>query len=141
MFNADPSWQCLLCNAQREDHNHLFFHCPLSRQIWNVVQIKGNFDTPQINWNSLIRWLSREWRINNLKHISWRLCLASTVYHIWAERNDRLHRQNISNASRISEKIIQMVMMKLTTLKGVVNSQENRDIALRWNLPAMIFNQ
>ena len=139
IINADPSWNCLLCGNQRETHSHLFFRCIVSKQLWRLIQAKGEFSTPNIDWASLMIWISKEWRLNNLKTLSWKLSLAATVYHIWAERNHRLHNQGYHSAHQIAGKIEDMVKMKLSTLKGVSFNQENRETALRWNIHTNIF--
>ena len=38
-----PGILCLLCGSQLETHDHLFFQCTSSKQVWNLVQTKGDF--------------------------------------------------------------------------------------------------
>ena len=113
--------------------------CSLAKQVWMMVQVKGGFKTPELNWKNMIRWLSKKWRNNNLTYKSWKLCHAITVYHIWLKRNNRLNNSRTNNAAQIFEKICEMVKYKLSTLRGVQDSTDSRNIAARWNLPTSIF--
>ena len=139
IHNADPSWTCLLCNMQKEDHNHLFFNCNFTWQVWRIVQLDGGINVPKMCWSSLIIKLARDWRNKNLVSTSWKLCLSVTVYNIWYERNTRLHAHKSSDVNTITRKIRETVQLKLSTLSGIKNSAENREIARRWNLPSSIF--
>ena len=139
IHNADPSWNCFLCNSHREDHRHLFFECSVSEQIWRRVQRVGGFSLPRLNWKDLISRLSKDWISSNLATISWKLCLAVTVYNVWAERNSRLHGQEHNDVVQITWKIVDLVKLKLSSLKSLKETAQNRDVARRWNLPNSIF--
>ena len=132
--------RCLLCNNYEEDHSHLFFQCDMSKQLWSMIQMKCSTQIPKLNWNSLVSWLSSSWRSKNLRTLSWKLSLASTVYHIWMERNFRFHNRSSNSVTRIWEMILEMVRMKMAALKGVRDTIENRETALMWNLPSKIFS-
>ena len=132
--------RCILCRSQAEDHDHLFFQCRLSAQIWQMVKWKGNFSTPQLQWSSLIEWISREWKHKDLTMLSRKLCLAVTVYNIWHERNFRTH-NNGHCAIQIKEKIIDHVKQKMSMLKGVQDTIQNRRTSMKWNLPSSIFEK
>ena len=140
-FIYDPTVRCLLCNAQLENHHHLFFECPISSQIWRSVQNKGVFNVPAQNWFNMIEWISTEWRNDNLTHQSWKLSLAVTVYIIWQERNSRLHGKPANGITHIIEKIFELIRIKLSSLKGLPTSSANRGTAAIWNLPDSIFDK
>ena len=103
------------------------------------MQVNGGFHLPQLNWTNLISRLAREWKNKNLAKLSWKLYLAVTVYNIWVERNSRLHNLSTNGVIQITEKIIDMVKLKLSSLRAVHDSLENRATAMRWNLPTSIF--
>ena len=92
-----------------------------------------------LSWSNLISKLAKEWRHKNLATISWKLCLSVTVYNIWAERNTRLHAHKSSGVNLITKRIRDMVQLKLSTLRAVQDSADNRVTARRWNLPSTIF--
>ena len=140
MTIRDPDARCFLCNSHGEDHDHLFFRCEWSKWIWSGLQAKCGFQSLDINWRYLVSRFSQEWKMKNFKTICWKLCLASTVFNIWKERNSRLHNGTANNANIVRDKIEDMVRMKLASFKGVKDTQENRELALVWNLPTKIFS-
>ena len=141
MPNLDPNAKCLLCNLHGEDHDHLFFRCEMSKWLWSRLQVKCGFQSLDLNWRNLVSWLSQEWKSRNLKTISWKLCLASMVFNIWRERNNRLHNRTANSANNIKDKIEDMIRLKMTTFNGVKDTMKNREIAMVWNLPAKIFSK
>ena len=133
-FTQDLDMKCLLCNNNEEDHQHLFFKCEWSKQLWNLIKTKCKIQAPDLNWQSMISWLSHDWKPQNLRTLSWRLSFALTVYSIWMERNSRLHNGSPLSVQTIKEKIIDMARMKMASLKGVRESSMNKEVALEWNL-------
>ena len=122
---------CLLCSTHLEDQTHLFFNCRVSDYIWRKVQHRYGIVIPPFDWNDLVVWLSQRWKANNLSTIAWKLSLPSTVYNIWHERNFRLHNAQSNNITQILEKIIGTVKWKLSLLKGVRDTEDNRATQLR----------
>ena len=118
--------RCFLCSTHLEDHEHLFFRCNISAVVWSSVQNKCGICIPQASWVDTISWIARNWITNNLTTLSWKLCFTITVYSLWIERNTRLHQNRANGVQFISEKIIDMVRMKLSSLKDVYDSNENR---------------
>ena len=139
-FNQDPDMRCMLCNNSEEDHQHLFFQCEWSKQLWNMIKMKCKIQAPEQTWHSLISWLSNAWRTKNLRTLSWNLSFATTVYHIWMERNSRFYNGVSLSVLRIGERILDMVKMKMASLKGVRDTIENKEMALEWNLSSRIFS-
>ena len=133
--------RCLLCSFQIEDHEHLYFTCNFSALLWSSVQSKSGISIPLVNWADTISWIARKWKFDNLTTLSWKLSLAATVYNIWIERNCRLHQHRANGVHHISEKIIDMVRLKLSSLRGVHDTTENRRVAARWNLPTSIYDK
>ncbi|KAJ6384033.1 hypothetical protein OIU78_027353 [Salix suchowensis] len=43
-----PQAPCLLCGSQVEDHNHLFFKCTYSAEVWREISLKA-----QVSWSSV----------------------------------------------------------------------------------------
>ena len=139
-FFADPQMKCLLCECHLENHTHLFFECAISDQLCKLIQLRCGFAVPSLSWNNLVSWITQKWKGNNLCMDIWRLSLAGTVYQIWSERNFRLHNNRANNLTHIYESIIGMVRLKLSSLKGIQDSADNRCLQLQWNLPASIFS-
>ncbi|KAJ6377644.1 hypothetical protein OIU78_027971 [Salix suchowensis] len=111
---------CVLCNGHDENHDHLFFGCSFSSSIWLDISSRA-----QIVWNAG-NW-SQAWQDiavkcsnkNNPRHRLVGLALASSIYHIWKERNKRIFDQHFSNAQKIRDDIVNSVCGKLGGLDGL----------------------
>ena len=129
---------CLLCNTQLETHDHLFFECQYSRQLWTFMSFKGGFSTPNSQWGNLVIWLSSNWKGKSLLVKSWKLCLAISIYHLWKERNRRFHSQRSLTVQEKVEVITEEVRLK-ASLKNIQDLPQNRVIQIAWRLPDSIF--
>lgn len=89
-LQVDPL--CPLCNVGQESHNHLFFDCSFSFQIWSVMAARCGFQA-RPNWDETVIGLQNFRGNKNLRRL---LLLAwqSSIYSIWKEsRNMRIHQQ------------------------------------------------
>ncbi|KAJ9536674.1 hypothetical protein OSB04_un000147 [Centaurea solstitialis] len=83
-----PDLVCSLCNLQMDSHNHLFFQCTFSRQVWVQVLAKINWIDVPCSWDALVDMLSDAG--SRPKLLVQKLTIAAAVYHVWCERNRRL---------------------------------------------------
>ena len=135
----DPSLRCYLCGIQAEDHSHLFFNCTFSSQIWRLFQLKCGISIPHLDWFSLIGWLSLTWKDGSLSNVLSKICMATSVYYIWSERNLRAHSNNSNSATQTWANILELVTRKGYSLQGFPASSTNRVTQRKWNLPTSIF--
>ncbi|CAA7014934.1 unnamed protein product [Microthlaspi erraticum] len=96
-LQSDP--QCLLCNSGFESRDHLLFDCPVSWSIWNLMAARCNI-RPARMWTESMEQMTtlssgKLW--NRLTLIAWQ----ASIYWIWHERNQRLHRQIFSSVDTI----------------------------------------
>ncbi|KAJ9536666.1 hypothetical protein OSB04_un000139 [Centaurea solstitialis] len=83
-----PDLLCVFCGLTSDSHNHLFFECPFSRQVWLQVMDKVHWIGFPCSWNAIVDAISdHQTSPKGLQH---RLALAATVYTIWCERNHRM---------------------------------------------------
>lgn len=84
-INSSPC--CSLCNCL-ESHDHLFFNCPYSMQIWEYISLKIC-----VSWTPLSRsgWISTLSGLlgKSLCTTIIKLTFPTTVYHVRLERNCR----------------------------------------------------
>lgn len=118
-LTTDPN--CLLCNSGSESRDHLYFQCDYSYQIWSRISMRCQL-TVNRNWNGNFDSMQRligpkEKKIVTL--IAWQC----TIYLLWSERNNRLHR----NIFKPAESII-------NTIDGIVR---NRSSSFRDSNPAL----
>lgn len=66
-----------------DSHNHLFFNCEYSNQIWNGLKIDARMNTKNNNWKDIISYVEKMPTVNNIWSVLRRLVPAATVYHIW----------------------------------------------------------
>ncbi|XP_021991385.1 uncharacterized protein LOC110888154 [Helianthus annuus] len=80
---------CLLCNRGLETHEHLFFECPYSNQIW--VSLRRKMDMNQIdgNWEDVVTWVLPHAKSKRLIWVIRKLEIAAMAYFVWQEINAR----------------------------------------------------
>ncbi|KAJ9536498.1 hypothetical protein OSB04_un000335 [Centaurea solstitialis] len=83
-----PDMRCSLCGITRDSHNHLFFECSFSRQIWLQVMDRVHWVDFPCSWNGIVDALSDNSTAPKL--LEHKLALAASVYVVWCERNRRL---------------------------------------------------
>uniref|UniRef100_A0A1J3HRV0 Reverse transcriptase zinc-binding domain-containing protein n=1 Tax=Noccaea caerulescens TaxID=107243 RepID=A0A1J3HRV0_NOCCA len=105
---------CLLCNAQHENRQHLFFDCAFTAEIWRSYVAAANLSPPTL-FEDLLRWIVKPSNDKNLNRIM-RLLFQATIYLIWKERNTRLHDNTSRSPSSIKVVINQLMRCKLDPL-------------------------
>ncbi|KAL0462430.1 UNVERIFIED_CONTAM: hypothetical protein Slati_0130600 [Sesamum latifolium] len=109
LSTLDKSWlnhldgTCILCsNGQPETHAYLFFNCPYSRMCINVIRQHVRFPLPHHDWLTGVHWAAVKWRRKHVINASYRTLLASTVYHLWQERNKRIFQHTDQSAHTLA---------------------------------------
>ena len=139
LYNPAPGILCLLCGACLETHNHLFFECLATKQIWERVLIKADISVPDSPWKERVGWMSLKWKGKTLSHNISKLCLSISVYQIWKERNLRFHTNSMRSTDDIYCCILEQVRLKLSTFRCMEDNLTNRATQSIWNLPDSIF--
>ncbi|KAJ9561560.1 hypothetical protein OSB04_006720 [Centaurea solstitialis] len=104
-----PDWKCSLCGVVMDSHQHLFFECTYSSNVW--LQVKdaiGWRDAPQI-WDEIMGALSGPTPPKKFIH---KIGLAATMYMIWKERNRRLFTVDRLPDIVCAKKTIDIIMMR-----------------------------
>ncbi|XP_021996985.1 uncharacterized protein LOC110894117 [Helianthus annuus] len=108
---------CLLCYADHDSHNHLFFECKFSTQVWQSVRHKVGMDSVQAKWVDIVDWLLVRSKSKSVVNYVARLLVAASAYLIWQERNARMFKNQLRPPETISALIIQQVRYKLMGAK------------------------
>ena len=137
---ADSNGICLLCNNQVESHAHLFFSCSYSRRIWDALKQKCNLPFGDQDWKDCIALMVTHCKGKSLSTLVRKLSLSASVYLIWAERNSRLHDNNLKDANSVLWEISDLIRLRLSSVTNLPDSEENRSIQTTWNLPDSIFH-
>ena len=92
---------CVLCHAGMESHDHLFFGCSFSSFVWQGILHRLELSHSAPSWGSLVNWATGTWKKKTPSHTIAKMCLESTVYHIWRERNARTFRMDAKPKERV----------------------------------------
>jgi len=130
---------CLFCGTGPENHNHLFFECPVTSRIWANILARSGLTPLQMSWGGQIEWMASHWKGNSLSIIIYKLSLAASVYSIWTERNHRLHANGCRDVGTITSSILDLLRCKLSTFRRVKDTRTNRMIQQKWGLQDHIF--
>ena len=86
----DVEPDCRLCGAELETHEHLFFDCPMVRDIWGEVRVRFLIPSTVTSIGRALRWLRRNARGDGCLERARVFALSSTVYFVWRMRNAKL---------------------------------------------------
>ncbi|GKE71479.1 lupus La protein, partial [Tanacetum coccineum] len=125
---------CPLCKVEQDSHDHLFFACNFSSQVWNIVVNKVDLPIGSHIWSDILGWILPIARKNNAIYIVGRLILAASSYYIWQERNIRIHANGARSAEQVASVILDIVRLKLGTIKFKRNPRVAK-LKATWNLP------
>ena len=108
--------RCSLCKTQPDSHEHLFFECPFSLQVWNLVMGEARMTGISPKWSDIVAWLLPISKQNKVATIVGRLILAASSYFVWQERNNRIHGNGTRNPDVVARVILDMVRLKLASI-------------------------
>lgn len=97
----------MLCEAEPESINHLFFRCSFSTHIWQKILTWLNIYRKPAEWDEETNSAVTNCRGKQPKVVVYRVALAATVYLIWQERNQRIFQAKAREAKVIVRQIVQ----------------------------------
>jgi hypothetical protein len=104
-----PDFRCSLCRVCMDSHDHLFFECPYSLEVWvGVRNAIGWADFPS-KWEDVIDTIS----MATPRHLIQRLALAASVYMIWQERNRRTFSDEKRPPALLIKEILAVIRLKM----------------------------
>ncbi|CDY57647.1 BnaAnng14890D [Brassica napus] len=128
-WGLDVSPTCLLCNSQPESRNHLFFDCPFACVIWSAIASRRRLHALQ-NWEATVLQLMQLTGTKHSKRLTL-LCWQSTIYFIWRERNDRLHRGNFRSPELIIRGLDRLIRNMIQSIR-VENPRSSSAMMQDW---------
>lgn len=79
--------RCYLCQKEAESHSHLFLHCTITAELWNMFY--SLFGLSWVMPNSIKEafesWCC--WKVDNTIKQTWKMIPAVICWSIWKERN------------------------------------------------------
>ncbi|GJU72741.1 hypothetical protein Tco_1264146 [Tanacetum coccineum] len=128
--------RCSLCDLVPDSHDHLFFECVFSSQVWSKVRVLCGMDSIPPRLIDVTTFINPISKGKMVVSILSRLVLADTSYYIWMERNGRLFKKKTSSPDQIVDVIISMVRLKLVTFKFKKMSTRSRMLLDQWKIPS-----
>ena len=81
------------------------------------------------SWTEELEWAVNHSKGRSLSSTVLRLAWKALIYHVWRERNGRLHNQSSQTANHIFEQIKGMICIKIAGLKGGTESASNGQLS------------
>lgn len=126
-LTIDPS--CLLCNASPESRSHLFFNCSFSGAIWDVISSRCNFPSSR-NWDTLLSQL-KVYSISKPNRKLLLIAWQASIYFVWTERNNRLHRNNYKSVDTLVREADLLVRNRIASIR-LSNSRQASQMLQIW---------
>lgn len=136
-WNSNTYMKCPLCNILNDSHNHLFFECEYSKEIWTRLKAKmGQTDLNDTLDNVIVQYENKPSN-NTIGSVLRRILLATAVYHIQKERNSRLFIGEEVDWKTMLKLIIESVKLQLLSLK-VKKSIQVQKVGQEWEVDMCI---
>lgn len=97
---------CVFCKKQPDSHDHLFFKCDYSAQVWKSLCSYANLRENVIVWSEVVTMLEPIAKKNTIWSIVGRLVLGAVVYYVWQERNNRVFKRGARNCKQLIQVIL-----------------------------------
>ncbi|GKA57389.1 hypothetical protein Tco_0756577 [Tanacetum coccineum] len=136
--SSSLSMLCLLCDLQPDSHEHLFFECSFSQQVWNYMKTYAGMSTSVPVFSSTLASLIPIAKRKSSKSVIAKMVIAACAYYIWQERNWRLFKKNKRTAKQVIDCIMSCVRLKLLSCK-FKKSNDGVLFSRLWNLPDSVF--
>ncbi|XP_058783490.1 uncharacterized protein LOC131658182 [Vicia villosa] len=94
---------CVLCNESEESHNHIFFQCRKTGNIWKNILEWIELKHQPVRWEDEIRWISTIAKGKGWKAMLIKVCIAETIYSVWRMRNDACFKNNVDNTNIVEK--------------------------------------
>ncbi|GKD75688.1 reverse transcriptase domain, reverse transcriptase zinc-binding domain protein, partial [Tanacetum coccineum] len=92
---------CALCELQPDSHEHLFFDCVFSQQVWSRVKDLAGLPNSVPSIDDILHDISPFAKKRTSKSIVAKLVVDAAAYFIWQERNGRLFKESKLSVSQI----------------------------------------
>ncbi|KAJ9561549.1 hypothetical protein OSB04_006709 [Centaurea solstitialis] len=112
-----PDMVCSLCGTCPDSHEHLFFDCVFSKEVWRNARLEANWLSFPDNWGGIMSAISNH--STTPKALVHKLTLAASVYMIWREQNNRLFADKKKHPELIAKDIRAVVMLRVDGRRSI----------------------
>ncbi|GKF07892.1 RNA-directed DNA polymerase, eukaryota, reverse transcriptase zinc-binding domain protein, partial [Tanacetum coccineum] len=113
VWRPNEDFKCALCSNCPDSHNHLFFSCEFSKEIWKELIGLLNVGLSS-EWDQIIMEMKGLPLNKNIWSIVRRLVCNAAVYYIWQERNNRIFKNEKRDKKTMFNLVKENVGMKLS---------------------------
>nr|GEU86161.1 hypothetical protein [Tanacetum cinerariifolium] len=108
---------CPLCKTQPNTHEHLFFDCRFSHQIWSRVKQNVGLSASGSSLDFIVSILMPIAKRKSFKSCIGKLTLAATAYFVWQKRNLRLFKISKRSIQEVVDCVMSSVRLKLLSCR------------------------
>ncbi|XP_062099887.1 uncharacterized protein LOC133805743 [Humulus lupulus] len=130
-YNSNMDLVCLLCGAENEDIDHLFFKCTYSKRCLEAIKGWLHWNAQSINLHRLLHCIYHAKHVSSTYKSIFFSCLAATVYHLWRVRNDVLWNQKLWQVHHTVSRIQRDCKFRLLSIFPCKASRKDRDFSTR----------
>ncbi|XP_071708702.1 uncharacterized protein [Rutidosis leptorrhynchoides] len=132
-LRSDYAVVCPLCSLVMDSHDHLFFSCPFSKQVWTHMVAFTCLSPSCSAWENITQQLIQFGSRRMVRFIVAKLVFAACLYFIWQERNSRMFGKRVRSTDQLCEVIRSTVRLKLMSLNWKDSSQVH-NTKTKWHI-------
>ncbi|GKC88006.1 reverse transcriptase domain, reverse transcriptase zinc-binding domain protein [Tanacetum coccineum] len=133
LIHSNAPLLCSLCERTPDSHDHLFFECVFSNQVWDHLKVLAGLNQVSASFASIMSHLVPISKRRHARSVIAKIVVAACSYYIWQERNWRLFRNKKRSVAQLIECIKSSVRLKLLTCR-FKKSKAGREFCRHWNL-------
>ncbi|GKB47833.1 hypothetical protein Tco_0898586, partial [Tanacetum coccineum] len=122
-----------LCETTPDSHEHLFFECPFSSQVWFHLRDLAGLPFTQPYIDVIMDDISPTANRRTSKSVISKLVLAA-AYFVWQKRNDHLFKGLKRSSAQVIECVVLVVRLKLMSCR-FKKSIAGMELIKRWKIP------
>lgn len=130
----------IFCNGLGETQDHLYFCCDFSAYILTAILRRIFFGRKMLNFDEELGWAAKNCGGKAITTYVYRSALATTVYHVWKERNSRIFRKIALPIHVVLDGLVGDIRPKLSPLRNVKFCASARKMCYNWGISSMIFS-
>ncbi|XP_070026446.1 uncharacterized protein LOC142182221 [Nicotiana tabacum] len=104
--------ECVLCEQENEDIDHLLFECVYAKQVWSKLLAWKSIRREAWNWKHEVQWAIENATKKTAQREIYRMTLAGGVYHLWQERNARIFKAKRRSADQVIKQLIREIHVR-----------------------------
>ncbi|XP_071708301.1 uncharacterized protein [Rutidosis leptorrhynchoides] len=133
-FISSSPLQCSLCSQIIDSHEHLFFNCSFSAQLWSYCASLSKVGIGGSSWKDVVSSLQPVAKSKSCDVIIAKLLFGASVYYIWQERNRILFNKSSLPCDKVEKLIYSTVRLKIMAIKWR-NTDNVQMMKADWKVP------